>query len=132
MTSPAQTLQAQRQVTAAFIANDPTTAVLIPSARVKTASGGYVQEDGTPRIPQTFKMSLLSADIGNQGKVTTVAGVERLEEYHLIGPHDMLIEQGDYWIDSEGTKFEVMGFSHGWGYMTKAFVTRHIPREAKP
>jgi len=123
------TLEAQRAVTAAFIADDPTTAQLIPVTRAYTASGGYTDTDGSPRVAQTFKMSLLAYD---QRPTITVAGVERLIDYHLIGPHDMSIAVGDHWVDAAGTHYAVVGFSEGWDYETKAFVFRHVPREARP
>lgn len=122
-------LEAQRSVTAAFIADDPTTAALIPTTRSKTTGGGFTEQIGTPRVPQTFKMSLLGYD---QRPTITIAGVERIIDYHLIGPHDMVIEVGDYWEDTEGTRYDVVGFSEGWGYETKAFVSRHVPRDARP
>lgn len=122
-------LDVQRQVTAAFIADDPTTAQLIPVTRTPQPNGGYQDVDGTPRAPQTFKMSLLAYD---QRPTITIAGVERVADYHLIGPHDMAIAVGDYWVDSAGTKFEVIGLTEGWDYMTKAFVLRHVPRNARP
>ncbi len=128
MTSPANTLAAQRQVTAAFIADDPTTAALIPVARVKTAAGGFTEQDGTPRASQTFKLSLTNFDTQ---PTVTVAGVERIVSYHLIGPHDMQIAVGDYWIDADGTRLDVVAMSEGWGYMVKALISRHLPREAR-
>jgi hypothetical protein len=123
------TLEAQRMVTAAFIVDDPTTAALIPVARVATSGGGFTEQAGTPRVEQTFKMSLLAYD---QRPTLTVAGVERIADYHLIGPHDMIIEVGDYWVDTAGTRWDVVGFTEGWDYMTKAFVSRHVPRDARP
>jgi len=122
-------LDAQRKVTAAFIADDPTTAQLIPVTRAAQQNGGFQEVNGTPRPAQTFKLSLLAYD---QRPTITVAGVERVADYHLIGPHDMQIEVGDYWLDEAGTRFDVIGFTEGWGYMTKAFVFRHIPRSARP
>jgi hypothetical protein len=122
-------LEAQRAATAALIADDPTTAQFTPVTRTKTPSGGYQNVDGTPRASQTFKLSLLAYD---QRPTVTVAGVERIADYHLIGPHDLVIAVGDWWVDGEGTRFEVLGFTEGWGYMTKAIVQRHIPREARP
>lgn len=122
-------LTAQRAATAAFIADDPTTAELTPVTRVKTASGGYLNEDEVPRVAQTFKMSLLAYD---QRPTTTFAGVERVIDYHLIGPWDMQIAVGDWWTDAEGTTYDVVGFSEGWDYMTKAFVSRRVPRGARP
>jgi hypothetical protein len=123
------TLEAQRSVTAAFIADDPTTAILTPTTRIKTASGGYQDVDGAPRAPQTFKLSLLGYDAR---PVVTVAGVERVADLHIIGPHDMAIAVGDYWIDDAGTRYDVIALTEGWDYMTKAIVARHIPRGARP
>ena len=122
-------LDVQRRVTAAFIVDDPTTAQLIPVTRVAQPNGGFKETSGTPRLAQTFKLSLLAYD---QRPTITVAGVERIADYHLIGPHDMQIEVGDYWMDDSGTRFDVIGFTEGWGYMTKAFISRHIPRSARP
>ena len=128
MTSPIY-LETQRRMTAAFIADDPTTAALIPVTRAMTAGGGYTYTDATPRAPQTFKLSLLAYD---QRPTLTVAGVERLMDFHLIGPHDMAIEVGDHWTASDGTRYEVAALTEGWNYMVKAVVFRHIPREANP
>ncbi len=122
-------LATQRRVTETFIATDPTTVALIPRSRVQTSTGGYRDVEGLPRAPQTFKMSLMSFD---QRPTITIAGVERLADYHLIGRWDMQIEVGDYWLDADGTMYEVIGFTEGWDYMTKAFVSRHIPRDARP
>jgi hypothetical protein len=119
----------QRRQTAAFIADDPTTAALIPVTRTTLPNGGFTETDGTPRPPQTFKLSLLAYD---QRPTITVAGVERLMDFHLIGPHDMAIEVGDHWVDEAGTRYEVAALTEGWGYMAKAVVFRHIPREANP
>ena len=115
--------------TAYLIADDPTTAQLIPVARVAQPNGGFQEQDGTPRAPQTFKLSLLAFD---QRPTLTVAGVERVADYHLIGPHDMQIAVGDYWVDPSGTRFDVVGLLEGWDFETKAFVSRHIPRAVKP
>jgi hypothetical protein len=122
-------LTVQRALTAGLIANDPTTADLIPRVRAKVTSGGYTDTPGTPRAPQTFKLSLLAYD---ERPTITIAGVERIADYHLIGPWDMVIEVGDYWVDAEDIMYEVIGFSEGWEYETKAIVQRHVPREARP
>jgi hypothetical protein len=122
-------LEAQRRMTAALIADDPTDVELIPRVRVSTPTGGWTYQAQTPRSLQTVKMSLLNYD---QRPTTTVAGVERVIDYHLIGPWNMSIAVGDLWDASDGTTWEVLGFSEGWGYMTKAFIGRHVPREARP
>lgn len=133
VTGPAPTVssavqKAQRDATMAFIRDDPTTASLIPVTRVKTASGGFSEQEGLARPPQTFKLSLMAFDTL---PTITVAGVERVISYHLIGPHDMLVVVGDYWVDGDGTRWDVVGFSEGWDYMTKALISRHVPRGAK-
>lgn len=128
MTANAGTLAAQRKVTAAFIADDPTVVALIPRTRTSTGTGGFTDTSGTARDPQTVKLSELNF---GTPPIVTVAGVERIVDYHLIGPWDMEIEVGDYWVDDAGTKYEVIGFTEGWSYMTKALVSRHIPRTSK-
>lgn len=120
-------LRAQRAATMAFIRDDPTTATLIPVSRVKTPGGGFTEQEGAPRPEQTFKLSLLAFDTL---PTITIAGVERVISYHLIGPHDMRIAVGDYWVDADGTRWDVVGFTEGWGYMIKALISRHVPRSA--
>lgn len=122
-------LNAQRRATASFIAQDPTEVVLVPWGRVQTPSGGFSYVAGTPRAPQTVKMILQS---NNTPPVVTVAGVERLVDYHLMGPWDMSIAVGDIWNSPDGTVWEVLAFTEGWDYMTKALVGRHIPRGVRP
>lgn len=129
VTGDTAVLTAQRQATLAYIAYDPTTIVLIPSARVATASGGFSEVDGTARTAQSVKLIELAYD---QRPTLTVAGIERVIDYHLMGRWDMAIAVGDYWYDSEGTRWDIVGFSEGWDYMTKAYAARHIPREARP
>lgn len=125
MTANAGTLTAQRKVTAAFIADDPTVVVLVPRVRATTASGGFTDTPGTPRDPQIVKLSELNF---GTPPLVTIAGVERVVDYHLIGPWDMEIAVDDYWTDEAGTRYEVVGFTEGWSYMIKALVSRHIPR----
>ena len=128
MTAAPAVLDVLRASTAAFIADDPTIVVLTPYGRTKTATGGFIDAPGTPRIPQIVKLVLLSSD---QRPTVTVAGVDRQADYHLVGPHDMAIAVGDRWID-QGTEWEILGFTEGWDYMTKAFVGRYIPRGTRP
>jgi hypothetical protein len=120
----------QRRQTTAFIARDPDSKLvsLVPRVRVLNSNGGYDETDGTARAPQLFKLSQLAFD---QRPTVTVAGEERLIDYHLIGPYDAQIATGDYWMEGT-TKYEVVGFTEGFGYETKAQVIRHVPRTAVP
>lgn len=126
--NPAQ-LRAQRQQTKALIDDDPSTVVLVPRVETMTTGGHKSYVDGTPRVAQTFKLSELAFD---QRPTTTVNGVERAIDYHLIGQHNAVIEVGDHWTAADGTRYEVIGFTEGWDYMVKAQVIRHVPREANP
>lgn len=114
---------AQRAVTDAFIKADPTTIVLTPRVRGVLPDGTQGWVPGSPRVPQTFKLSLLAYD---QRPIATVAGVERRVDYHLIGRHDSLIGVGDTWQD-DGTTYEVIAFTEGFDYERKALVYRHVP-----
>jgi hypothetical protein len=129
MTANLAALTQQRVVTAAFIADDPTTVTLTPKARVTTPSGGFSEVDGTARAPQIVKLILLAFD---QRPTVTLAGVERVIDYHMVGPWDMAADVGDWWTDTDGTQWEIVGFSEGWEYETKAFVSRRVPRNARP
>ncbi len=129
MTSNAKVLMWQIRQTTAYIADDPTSVALVPSARVATSSGGFTETDGAPRAPQDVKLIELAFD---QRPTTTLAGVERLIDYHLVGLPDMAIAVGDYWIDEDGCRWDVVGFSEGWEWETKAFVSRHVPRDSRP
>lgn len=123
------TLTAQRRQTKALIDDDPTSVVLIPRVKSTTLAGAPSYVDGLPRAIQRFKLSLLAFD---QRPTVTVNGVERRVDYHLIGEHNAVVEVGDHWTDSDGTHYEVIGFTEGWDYQIKAQVIRHVPREANP
>lgn len=121
------TLTAQRRMTRALIDDDPTEAALIPRVKTITASGTPTYTNGMPRASQRFKLSLLNYD--QRPEVTLAGGVVRKVDYHLIGEHDMAIAIGDHWVDAEGTRYDVVGFTEGWGYMQKAFVVRTLKGE---
>lgn len=120
-------LEAQRRMTVALVDADPTEAALIPRVKTVTASGAASYADGPARASQRFKLSLLNYD--QRPDVTLAGGVVRKADYHLIGPHDMQVEIGDHWSDADGTRYEIVGFTEGWGYMRKAFVVRTLNGE---
>lgn len=128
-TQPAE-LAAQVAQTRAFIAADYTEVVLIPRERQATASGGWSYIDGTPRALQRFKLSLLNYD--QRPQITIAGGVVRLIDYHLIALPDAVVFVDDYWVDSDGVRFDVVGFSSGRLYELKAFVSCSAPVSAVP
>lgn len=117
----------QRRVTAAFIAADPYVVVLTPVVETITADGTKSTANGTPRPAQTVKMSELAYD---QRPTITLNGQERVIDYHLIGLWNMAVAVGDWW-EANGSRFEVMAVSDGFGYEKKVMVERHLQKTAE-
>lgn len=111
-----------RKQTQAFIATDPTSIVLIPSVRTRSASGGWTIEDGTPRPEQVFKMIPMTYQ---QKPTITVDGKERIVDYTLLGNWDAVMERGDHWTLPDGRRAEIIELAPGHGYETKGLVEIH-------
>jgi len=111
-----------RQQTLKYIAYDPIELSLIPVVRSTTVEGGVSIVDGPVRDPQTFKLIALTS---NQRLTLTVAGKERIIDYHLMGAHDSIMEVGDHWSDSDGNWYEVHAIQAGHGYERKGLVEQH-------
>lgn len=117
------TLATQRRVTAAFIADDPTSIELIPTEVTLLADGTKKHTDGTPRGPQNFKLIPMSFD---QRPTVTTDGVDRIISYTLLGTYDSTMELWDHWTDGEDT-FVIVAFAPGYGYEKKGLVERRLP-----
>lgn len=115
--------------TRSLIDDDPTVVTLIPRIRTVSAAGTATYTDGPARPPQTVKLSLLAFD---QRATATVAGIERILDYHMITMPDAEASVGDRWTDGLGTRYEVQTESEGWGYMRKFVCFRHVDRNGKP
>jgi hypothetical protein len=120
-------LETQRALTLKYIEYDPTTIALIPYVDTPSATGGFIRTEGEPRSPQTFKRI---AQGGNPRPTVTIAGVERIVDYVLLGVWDCEIEIGDHWTDDKGTIYEIILIQAGHGYEKKAFVERRFPKDA--
>lgn len=117
------TVETQRRMTKAFIDEDPTTIVLIPTVRQLQPSGGERQTDGEPRTPQTFKVIPMTFD---QRPTVTVDGVDRIISYTLLGEYNCTMELWDHWTDGED-EFVIVAFAAGFGYEKKGLVERRLP-----
>lgn len=115
-------LEEQRRLTKVYIEYDPTMIALIPTVKTRTISAGFTESDGTPRAPQTFKRIAVGAFTA--APRVTIAGVERIVDYVLMGAYDSIVEPGDYWIDGNGDRYNVIAIEAGHGYEKKAFVER--------
>lgn len=120
---------AQRALTAAYIADDPTAVAFIPRVRALNAAGAPVDTDGAPRTVQTVKLILLNFD--QRPIVTLAGGVERVVDYHMLMLFDAVVAVGDYW-EANGNRYEVVGMTDGHKYEIKAFVSTHVPRTSTP
>jgi hypothetical protein len=123
MLAPAE-LKYQRGITAAFIAANPTTIVLIPRTRLKDGSGMRLVS-GTPRAAQIFRLIDQSSERSPQpGVVQTSDGRERLIDFFLLGAYDTTVQLWDYWTDAQG-QLEVAQLFPWNQYEVRAAVVRH-------
>lgn len=125
MTNPDATRAVLRQGTIDYISIDPTTITLIPTVRTKQDDGSYMEEDGTARDPQTFK--LISIEFTPQGQTVTITqdGVERIIGFYLLGAWDCVMQPKDHWIGDDGRQYTVIALMDGHGYETKGAVEAH-------
>lgn len=113
--------------TKVFIDMDPTDLALIPTIDQLQPNGTTKRVDGPPRPTQRLKLIPMTFD---QRPTITIAGVERVIDYHLLGNWDAVIRVGDHWSDPDGTKYEVIAMSDGHDYEVKVLVERHLPKTA--
>lgn len=116
----------QREQTRLFIDLDPTDLVLIPMVEQIQPNGTKKRVPGPPRPVQRVKLIPMTYD---QRPTVTLAGVERIIDYHILGVHTAVIQPGDHWVDEDGgTWYEVIAMADGHDYEVKALVERHLPK----
>lgn len=117
---------AQRRVTAAFIASAPLVLALRPANLTKTASGGTVRGPSEPREEQTFKLiDQSSAGGNNPGLLRASDGAQRRVTHQLLGAHDAVVEVGDWWLGDDGSRYEVAELLPFNGYERRGQVIRY-------
>lgn len=121
----AKILAVQRAVSAEFIAQDPTTIVLIPTVRTKQPSGSWAETDGPPRPAQTFKMIPIDFTAHGASLTVTQDGVERIISYVIMGEWNSVMAAGDHWTGADGRKYRIIAVMDGHGYEQKATVEAH-------
>lgn len=115
-----------RQLTTAFIENDPYKATLIPVDLLKMPGGGEEKTDLPPRPEQTFK--LIYQGMFESGVADSEDGNERKYDYVMLGEWNATVHIGDHWEDSAGGSYTVIGITPYNGYETKATV-RYFGKE---
>lgn len=114
-------LALKRDQTMWFIAANPSQMILTPVRRDRTAGGGFTEVNLTPRPIQTLRVISMSAA---QKPTLTENGIEREIDLTLLGPHDAEIEIGDWWLDSENLRYEVIEMVPPNGYEVRALVVK--------
>ena len=123
------TQDAQRAITSAFIADDPTEVILVPTVETITSGGGRSRVPGVARASQTFKLIPMTFD---QRPTVTSGGVERIIDYTLLGTWDCEADVWDiWWPDGEdtGEYYLVVAIAPGHGYERKLLMERHLGRD---
>lgn len=114
-------MQVKRETTTWFIAAYPIDLVLTPVSSVKTNSGGVSKRDLPQRPIQ--RMRLISMSASQKPKITD-DGVEREIDLTLLGEWDCQMDIGDWWIDGEGLKYEVVEMVPFNGYEVRGLVVK--------
>lgn len=110
----------QRSLTETFIAAKPVSIQLIPSARVKTSTGGWKWQDSAARTAQTFRLLPQTAPLGE--RVVSEDGHELRSDYVLLGAYDAIVVPGDHWVGN-GHVYRVLYLLPDNGYEVRAAVT---------
>lgn len=120
-------LKVNRRNTVAFIEERPTTIVLKPQRKVRSATGGYTYAFDPPRAPQTFR--IIEKGVGLSGPSApiqrTLDGIERTLEFMLLGDYSADIARYDVWTDDEERSWEITELYADNGYEVRAIVVRH-------
>lgn len=117
-------LAAQRRITEAYVAANPSSIVLTPRKKVKSGTG-ITWQDQPPRAAQTFRLIDQSSPSGNQPTAITIDGAQRKVQYQLLGTWDTEVGLYDYWVDAEGFRCEVAELLPDNGYEQRAQVVRY-------
>lgn len=121
----ANEVRLHKKQTQAFIDANPKLLRLIPRVRVNTGSGSTLQ-DQAPRPEQTFRLIDQTRTFGPEpGTVQTGDGQQRKAEFQLLGMPDVALEKYDYWVEGDGTRFEVANVIWDNPYEVRAQVVRY-------
>jgi len=92
--------------TAAYIGYKPTVVTLTPETRTPTPSGGYKTSDLPPRLPQTFRVIELGANV-TPPILTLTDGKQRSPEFLLLALPTADVAVDDHWTASDGREWSV-------------------------
>lgn len=114
-------LQLKRDGTEWFIAANPIDLVLTPVRRARTTTGGTQVQDLPQRPIQ--RMRLISMSYSQKPTITD-NGIEREIDLTLLGAWDCQMDIGDWWIDGEALRYEVVEMVPPNGYEVRGLVVK--------
>lgn len=118
--SAGKELDIQRRATTAFIAARPSLIALRPRAKVKSGSG-VRWTDLAARPAQVVRLIEVTA---GAGPIRTADGAQNQDAFQLLVEWDGSVGPNDYWVDSDGIRWEVTDILPHNGYEIRAEVTR--------
>lgn len=114
-------LAVNRDLTTWFIAANSIWLRVTPVRKQRTGSGGTALVNLPERVPQ--KMRLISMSASQKPKITD-DGIEREIDLTLLGEWDCQLDVGDWWVDGEGLKYEIVEMVPYNGYEVRALVVK--------
>lgn len=115
-------LSVQRELTHAYILENPSTIILRPRQRQRTDSGGYTLVDEIARAEQIMRVIEMSTYSAN-GVTRTETGFQRKRDYQLMCEWDAVIEVDDVFFYDD-VRWIVRSFMPENGYEIRAIVER--------
>lgn len=115
-----------------YIADNPTTIVLVPYVETTSASGGRIREAGTPRAPQVVRLVPIDRQRTSQRTLDGAGNAQVEVDFRMIGDADLKVARYDRFVGPEGVEYEVSEVSpvESTPYLRRASVHAIPPRTA--
>ena len=113
----------QRQLTSAYIAENPVQVVLTPRVRAKTTSGGYAWVDQTPRASQTVRLIEYTTVAGARGSSRVSEGQVNDHSWQMMMEWDASVAVNDTFT-YDGHEWDVTDLLPYDRYQRRAVVER--------
>jgi hypothetical protein len=111
-----------RELTSAYIAENPTQVVLTPQVDAVTSSGGRQRSPGTSRASQTVRLIEFTTIVG-YGGLRASEGQVHAHRWVMLMEYDAVVERHDTFT-YDGVEWEVVDFEPRNGYEIRAVVDR--------
>lgn len=117
MAKSADELEAQRDITAAYIAADADTVTPHRASRTPDGAGGWTTTPATPQQPVQVRLQPAGSRVGGPLERTTPDGRVVLPTMEIVAAHDADLQVGDTFTWS-GREFEIIWLSPDTEYET--------------